>query len=226
MSTEIDYMEYANDAAAQSAYVTNAESCLSMITDNASITLGDKGSEVWKPICQSFKLYGNQTIESIDLKCTDKNNTPTGNWSVRIETDNSGQPSGTLANANATKTQTPSTSGVFNVAFSTPFSLSSLTTYWIVINCDAQADQNYWYFSYNTASSYSNGLLGYYADGSFRSYPTAFDDLYFKIYVQEAEVYALKSYSESTIKTQGSYSLKCVASITGSLNKTLTRTFS
>jgi hypothetical protein len=35
----------------------------------------------------------------------------------------------------------------------------------------------------------------------------------------------LTSYSESTIKTQGSYSLKGVASITDSLNKTLTKTF-
>jgi hypothetical protein len=34
----------------------------------------------------------------------------------------------------------------------------------------------------------------------------------------------LQSYSESTIKTQGSYALKAVAAITDSLNKTLTRT--
>jgi len=36
----------------------------------------------------------------------------------------------------------------------------------------------------------------------------------------------LQSYSEPTIKTQGSYSLKGVAAITDSLNKTLTRTIS
>jgi len=36
---------------------------------------------------------------------------------------------------------------------------------------------------------------------------------------------SLQSYSESTIKSQGSYSLKGVAAITDSLNKTLTRTF-
>jgi len=36
----------------------------------------------------------------------------------------------------------------------------------------------------------------------------------------------LQSYSEATIKTQGSYSLKAVAAITGSLNKTLTKTLS
>lgn len=35
----------------------------------------------------------------------------------------------------------------------------------------------------------------------------------------------LNTYSESTIKTQGSYSLKCVASQTVALNKTLTKTF-
>jgi hypothetical protein len=35
----------------------------------------------------------------------------------------------------------------------------------------------------------------------------------------------LQSYSEATIKTQGSYALKAVAAITDSLNKTLTKTF-
>jgi len=35
----------------------------------------------------------------------------------------------------------------------------------------------------------------------------------------------LQSYSEATIKTQGSYALKAVAAITNSLNKTLTKTF-
>jgi hypothetical protein len=34
----------------------------------------------------------------------------------------------------------------------------------------------------------------------------------------------LQAYSENTIKTQGGFSLKCVAAMTGSLNKTLTRT--
>ncbi len=38
-------------------------------------------------------------------------------------------------------------------------------------------------------------------------------------------IYSLQSYSESTIKTQGSYSLKAIAS-TSALNKTLTRTIS
>ena len=37
---------------------------------------------------------------------------------------------------------------------------------------------------------------------------------------------SLQCYSESTIKTQGSYSLKVIAAITSSLNKTLTRTIS
>jgi len=40
------------------------------------------------------------------------------------------------------------------------------------------------------------------------------------------EAKVLQSYSEATIKVEGSYSLKGVAVITGSLNKTLTRTVS
>lgn len=41
----------------------------------------------------------------------------------------------------------------------------------------------------------------------------------------ELNLSSLQSYSESTIKTQGSYSLKAVAAATDSLNKTLTKTF-
>ncbi len=42
----------------------------------------------------------------------------------------------------------------------------------------------------------------------------------------QMNTYVLQSYSEATIKTQGSYSLKGVAAITDSLNKTLTKTIS
>jgi len=47
-------------------------------------------------------------------------------------------------------------------------------------------------------------------------------------YFDNATMYKndLQSYSESTIKTQGSYSLKGIAAATDSLNKTLTRTIS
>jgi len=60
------------------------------------------------------------------------------------------------------------------------------------------------------------------------------DENYFLLYSSEAANYSitfsltlisLQSYSEATIKTQGSYALKAVAAITDSLNKTLTHIF-
>lgn len=47
-----------------------------------------------------------------------------------------------------------------------------------------------------------------------------------EVEMMESITSSLQSYSESTIKTQGSYALKGVAAITDSLNKTLTRTVS
>jgi len=65
----------------------------------------------------------------------------------------------------------------------------------------------YRYYRINITNSYSSsGNIGFYE-------------------VEMMEQLSLQSYSESTIKTQGSYALKALAAITDSLNKTLTKTF-
>jgi hypothetical protein len=71
----------------------------------------------------------------------------------------------------------------------------------------------------NTDSDYTLGAIGYRTDGTWNIIFDT-DQLYFKVYGK-----ALQSYSEATIKTQGSYALKAVAEATDSLNKTLTKTF-
>jgi hypothetical protein len=86
---------------------------------------------------------------------------------LRIETDNSGDPSGTLADANLTVTvaeSSLSTSyGSIDFTFSTPASISGSTTYWIVLSTDrAQSDANYVVWG-------ADGSTPGYADGSMSS---------------------------------------------------------
>ena len=88
------------------------------------------------------------------------------------------------------------------------------------------------YAAGNTVMGRDGAYNGYYFDGildDVRYYDTALSTIEIaKIYNSnngtEAD-FGVQSYSESTIKTQGSYALKAVAAQTDSLNKTLTKTF-
>ena len=68
-------------------------------------TIGDNGGNEYDQ-AQSFTLSETDTIHYIDLYVL-KNGTPTDAITMRIETNGSSVPSGTLANANATTTATP-----------------------------------------------------------------------------------------------------------------------
>ena len=222
---ELDYMEYSSDALAQAAYVGEAIDQLQTAVDaTASYAIGDSGgNDYWEG--QGFQLSGALTLTAIEVKTGDApTGSPTGNWTVRIETNSSGKPSGTLADANATTTVAPSSSAntVVKATFATPFALSAATTYFIVITADLQATNNRWYISNkDTGNPYASGTHVYYAVTDTTWYTVGASDLYFKVYVRSTQ-----SFSEATIKTQGSYSLKGTAAQTTSLNSTLTRTVS
>jgi hypothetical protein len=87
------------------------------------------------------------------------------------------------------------------------------------LSCAAQSTNNCWNLEADTSHSYANGGFGRYLDTVWQDQSGTFD-IPFRVY---ENTYNLQSYSEATIKTQGSYSLKGVAT-TGALNKTLTRT--
>lgn len=224
-ATEIDYMEYANDAAAQAAYVTNgiADEAVDQQNTTAvstSLKLGASADPYQYRIAQSFILTGTKIVTAVEVKNgTTANGSPSGNWTLRIETDNSGAPSGTLADANASIVVTPpAINTIIKGTFATPFLLSPSTTYWLKIDCSNQSTNVYWNFNYDQDSGYADGVAKYSGDGTWFSLSTW--DIYFKIYTKTVN---LQSYSSSAIKTQGSYSLKGVAT-DGAVNKTLTRT--
>jgi nucleoid DNA-binding protein len=221
---EIDYMEGCdNDANAQAAYVTDATEVVDQQQTNGALggfTNGDVGGSEYRT-AQSFKLSGLLTITAVEVMCYSASGSPSGNWTLRIETDSGGVPSGTLANANASIVVTPPTAGnVVKGTFAQDFSLTGATSYWIVIQNDNQSNDKWWQIARQDPSgTYADGNMASSTNGSWVAYTT--HDAYFKVYTK-----SLQSYSESTIKTQGSYALKAVAAITDALNKTLTKTFS
>ena len=218
---EIDNMEYATDGAAQAAYVTNGVTAESvdqqqLLDDASGLVVGDLSDTEFKS-GQSFQVSATIPISAVTIKQIDHTGTPTGNWTIRIETDSSG-PTGTLADANASIVVTPPGDGtIVKGTFASTFTLNVSTTYWIVVSADAQSTNNYWRLLRTTSSQYANGNCAFY-NGSWNNVDA---DLYFIVY--KAGETLLQSYSEATIKTQGSYALKAIAT-TGALNKTLTKT--
>lgn len=109
---------------------------------------GDLGSTDYS-ICMSFVLAAEKSVTDGTLQMADGRfgggSDPAADITIRIETDNAGVPSGTLAHANATATIADfSDQNMGNRAFSfTPFNLAA-GTYHIVASIPAQADNVYY----------------------------------------------------------------------------------
>ena len=216
MATELDYMEYATDAAAQAAYPTNATD---EVVDQEQTAYDDYialGHSANVGGAESFQVSVTGLYSSVEIReDAAKVGSPTGNWQLRIETNNVNIPSGTLVSAGATVTVSPpGTNTVVKGTFASPVSLSTGVTYWLVPKCDAQAGADYWKLSVKSGLGTGANLYG-------GTWTVTTWGMCFKVYRFNP---SLQSYSEATIKTQGSYALKGVAAITDSLNKTLTRT--
>jgi hypothetical protein len=117
-------------------------------------------------LAQSFEVTGTQTVASVDLRLK-KTGGPGGTMTLRIETDNSGEPSGTLADANLTTTLAESGLGSSyadaTFTFSTPASISGSTTYWLVLSTDRSASET------NYVAWGADGSTPSYADGAMMS---------------------------------------------------------
>lgn len=134
---------------------------------------------------QSFELSSNSTCSAVELKLGTRNGTPTGDYTIRIETNSTDRPSGNLADPNATKTISVSslTDSSWNKwTFNSSFNLISGTTYWIV--CDttepAVAD-NRMQVKGDSIITYSSGDAAFYVN---ESYIDTYDnqDMCFKVY--------------------------------------------
>lgn len=206
---EADWMEYANDTAAQTAYVSNASATalIPTMTSNTdpsgACTASDDTYYVnyprWKAVDKDtgtyYWSYGSgpwwfayqfASTPSVVTSYTVTSTTAEGPKDFTLQGSNDGSSWTTL------DTQTGITS--WGTPGTKTFTFSNSTTY------------SYYKLNVTATNQYQNLFVSF----------NEFD-------VKAAA--ALTASSESTIKTQGSYSLKGVAT-TGALNKTLTRTLS
>ena len=248
---EIDWMEYSSDALAQVAYASNgtfrsnadikdedmaditdwtdndsgtgvssqatfdSKSCMKLDT-GATSGAGNQGSRI-----RDVGSYGDRTVFSMNVYC---------------------DAIGTLANTDILSFTTWNGSGKY---FGVEWASDGLRVISTIIgtNLVVQDTWQEWTFDVN----WTTGNIDVYLNKKLVGSATTGNDTYTQglciltqyayttanrisyidwVKVGSVTLGGLESYSESTIKTQGSYALKAAAAITDSLNKTLTHTFS
>lgn len=126
--------------------------------DTNGNSIGNNGGYVG--LGQSFLTTTGWVVDKLDVILKREGGTDNVPILIRIETDNAGVPSGTLAHANASATIPSFTSGTYaaqTVEF-TDFSLSDSTKYWIVIKTgQTEASGQYYRVRGQTTNSYASG---------------------------------------------------------------------
>lgn len=119
-------------------------------------------------LAQSFEVTGAQTVGAVKLYLK-KEGSASGNLTVKIQTDNSGEPSGTTVTNGTSGTVAASTVTTsfteIEFTFSTAPSLSGSTTYWLVLESSGSQDPVD-YISWgvdNTTPGYTDGEFLVYA---------------------------------------------------------------
>ncbi len=154
---------------------------LEIDTTDTYTTLGHDGSSTYYDHYQGFILGGNRVINKVALQLAENVGSPTGTVTVRIETDNSGVPSGTLADVNAELASvTPVPSSWNEFEFATPFELSA-GIYHIVCTVTSQTGGNRFNI-YHSSSSVMAGVNGGYKENGGAWYSASTRDLSFRVY--------------------------------------------
>jgi hypothetical protein len=161
---------------------------------DANKVVGDTGGTETAQ-SQGFQLPAAITVSGAQMYLKKAAGTP-GNITVRIETDSTNKPSGTLANANATGTITAFTTSSYSwveVTFTGTFSLSASTTYHLVLKTSAAAnDTNYNWAADASSPSFSSGANSHSEDGGTTWTADSTTDMYFRILGQATEVNCMK----------------------------------
>lgn len=216
MATELDYMEYANDAAAQAAYVTNSSVGSNEITTNPDFETWSGGDNVAP---DGWTLYGSgaAVVKESTIKVI-------GNYSAKITAGGDGQMIQDFSAAKGMLYWQGRTITMGAWVYATGGKRACIGLYDAVAATNSPYHPGDGVWRYLTVT-HTVSIVGTTLWARLLIVDTA-TTAYFDgaIVVDSPYIYSLQSYFESTIKTQGSYALKGVATITASLNKTLTRT--
>lgn len=158
------------------------------LTTNTDKKVGDTGGTEYKQ-AQSIQISKTVNVKSLKLRMKATATSPTGAITVRIESDTANAPSGNLADANATTTIPNFTGTDYQdviATFTNSFTLTAATKYWIVISCNAQANDVGWLVSGNTTSIYADGSNSQYNGSAWTNNAT--HDLNFVLYTNPTSV--------------------------------------
>jgi len=173
-------------------------------TDNSNyLYFGNSGYTTITPHAQGFQIQNSGLITSIEVKILDVPITKP-DWTISIQTDDGGKPSGNLIDANATKTIAgPSATGITKVIFDNNFSFNINTQYWLVLHQAEPVFGNVWQMSYNANDEYPYGSFLYSTDGG-SNWTDSEGDYYFVIYGElssATKISKVAGVSQAKIKT-------------------------
>jgi len=225
MSVEIDFCEYSSDALAQAAYVSSDATPITSWSDILLDTVGPTAGYTWRQLVVVGSISTSGEYIRVSLEASAVEGCDIDNVAI-VERD------GSTANGTTTPTEILFSggsginiaTGVTEVSDWLKYSFDETKNYLLIADIGDNA-------SADNPRRATTGGDGYYLTKANNSYNvkdmpgspslTASRTIIFN----KLEVAGnLQSYSEDTIKTQGTYSLKGVAVKTDSLNDTLTRT--
>lgn len=149
-------------------------------TDTGFFVGDDGGTE--KATAQGFQVAAAGQMKGVRVYLKKNAGTPS-DITVRIETNSTDKPSGTLVDASATGTITAfttTTDAWYTVEFSSAFSLAATTTYWIVLKTAAAGNDNNYKWEGKSTSGYSGGTNALSTDGG-STWTASTGDAYFRV---------------------------------------------
>jgi len=167
-----DYYENSPIAAAGGS-TTNVNSSNEALGNNAGVYVDE--------VSQGFQLATGVTITSAKIQYGYKSGIP-GSVEMRIETDNAGEPSGTLADAALTVSiGAPIWYTAFTGTFATPAALSASTQYHLVLKLASDpGTNNYVRIGGTTLDASADGIAAYKTGGAWASM-TGIIDFFFTV---------------------------------------------
>ena len=149
------------------------------VPPGSSIIFGNANTT--QDMSQSFTVSSALSLISIDLYIK-KVGSP-ANATIRITTDNSGQPSSTVLASGTLSSSLVSTNYGWQAVSLTAYPVLSVgTTYWIVIDANTNASS---YYTIAANSAYANGIakIGRYSNSSWNNTTPSGLDGYIKVYI-------------------------------------------
>ena len=157
---------------------------------DANKVVGDTGGTETAQ-SQGFKVDAVMQMKAVEVYIKKAAGTP-GDITVRIETDSSAKPSGTLVDTDAEATIpafVTATYGWIKVEFPAAFDLAATTLYHIVLKTAAAAnDQNYTWAADDSSPAYSDGAMSVSTDGGSSWTAVSGSDAYFRVLGNETSV--------------------------------------